>query len=654
MVSSAYANEAVQAVMDTDRGTPPWYQRLVDGYFALRDQYAKPHWDIARELFELEQFSGIQSSPTFGLVEVQPPRVFGLVHALESQIFNRVPKFYVEPLRAQSEDLARWCEVAVNAQWYRDSKLHDETRAVLRDCILTGWGWMMSGVEVDFAAARKARRARMKRAEEMQKDPALGVIAGEVLGEFAAGTDSVNVPETTGTYEMHSLQWHRRVFSKRVSPLEVFVDPNARSLDDARWVGRLIVADIEQVKANTNFQNTEGLRPSKVFSAIPEARAQQAQQEIAGGAKTGAMYGMRLVPDAYQFVALYELFERQGDGTWDKIVFAHDHPKPLQMVKDAYAIGCPYRLLRWNQTGERIFAISDVQAVMTQVIEEREIRTRLHDQYMRSAVDTYVMNRQLFPTPEDLHPMTVPGIGMVYTGNFDGHTRQQVMDLLPRNPQTGEAMNYLALIERNIEQGTGLGPNQQAAPLKSETSATEAAEIAKWATNRGQSKYDAFNHFVAGVAQDNIGLHAEFSTPEDMAVYGGVEAAKLWNREKFTDADIQFGLSIKVEQGSTQPRSDAQRVAAMQTVMTMLSGPAGVLWAQKFNVTEVLNEWARGMGFQTGSKLLNPEMGDEAFSEMAAQMMLMQGGAMGAGSAPRGATAPSGEAGMAQMGGAEL
>jgi hypothetical protein len=164
-------------------------------------------------------------------------------------------------------------------------------------------------------------------------------------------------------------------------------------------------------------------------------------------------------------------------------VFAKGHDKFLREEKSPYDLGCPYKLLRWNDIGQRIFSVSDIQPVLTHVIEEREIRTRLHDAYMRAAVDVYAFDRSLLSAEEDIRPLTMEGIGLMLPLNgMTGRPIDQVVRLLPRNPQTNEALAYLSIIERNIQEGTGLGANQQLQALKSETSATEAAEIARHRT----------------------------------------------------------------------------------------------------------------------------------------------------------------------------
>lgn len=639
-----------EAIEDLKVGTVAWRESQIDGYLKLRDKFAKPHWDCAYDLFENEQF-GFRLNPAgthYGLVEVQPARVFGLVQQIESQVVANRPKFIADPLKARAEDLAIWGGEVTNNDWERSRSMMPELRMNVRNTILTGWGPMLSGVDTDYDAARRDRKRRHKIADQIQSDPLLGEVQAELAGEMAQGLDSVDEPKRDTTYEMHDLQWKGRVFSRAISPFQFVIDPNCASLEDAEWCGRLIIARLDQVKANPFFENTRGLKANLGLIGSPEARSSVSPEHGRWNRTFGRMMSARDLDR----VILFETFERQADGTWDKVIWAKDHKKPLQVVKDCYDIGCPYRLLRWNHTSRRIFATADVQAVMTEVIEERELLTRMHDGHMRAPVDVYVADNQTITQDTDIHPLTVPGIGLVLPLPLNGRPLDSVMDLLKRNPQTGDTIAYLQVLERRFEVATGLGANQQAAALKSETSATEAAEIAKWASARGRSKYAFAEEFAAGVAQDRLGLTCQFYDEHDIAALAGPEAAKFWVKEKFTAGDIQSGLALRVEQGTMQPKDDASVAAVLKELLTYCITPQTAPIANIYiNAFETMQELLRRLGIPKGSKILN-QVGPDITQILAQAMSQMsQAGGAGGGSPGGGAPTPSGRAEASQLSG---
>jgi hypothetical protein len=525
-----------------------------------------------------------------------------------------------------------------------------ETRMATRNCILTGWGPMLSGVETDYAAARRDRKRRFKVAEQIQSDPMLGDIQADIIGQIAQGMDSVDEPRRETNYEMTDLVWKRRVFSRAISPFQYLIDPNCASLPDAEWNGRIIIARLDAVKMNPDFENVKNLKPTAVFNGTPEARAAMSPEMGRWNRLPG--YGDQGIAR----VILYELFVRQPDGTWDKVVLARGHKKPIQVVKDCYDIGNPYRLLRWNHTSKRIFATSDVQAVMTQVIEERELRTRLHDGFMRSAVDNYVGSKQLFSDDTAIHPTTVEGIGniLLLENLAPGMNPDMALRPMARNGQMSESIAYLQILERDFQVASGLGANQQSMALKSETSATEAAEIAKWTNSRGRSKFAFCEEWASGIALDRLGLICQFYDEHDIAALAGPEAAKFWVKEKFTAGDIQAGLSIRVEEGTMQPKDNASKAIQLKDLFTACINPVTAPIANVYiNAGETFQELIRTMGVPRGSKIAN-EVPPEV-TQMLSQFLMQMGMAQlagGAGAAPGGGGGqPQGAAEQAQMSG---
>lgn len=640
---------AQEALQDLKIGSCAWFEKQIHSYIKIRDKIAKPYWDAAWEAFENEQFSGFNMNATsFGLVQVQPARVFSLVQQIESQVVGNRPKFVADALKARAEELAEWAEALVNADWERTKAMMSQLRLNTRNTILTGWGPMLSGVETDYDAARRDRKRRMKQAERMQLDPVIGEIQAEFIGEAAAGPDSVDEEERETTFEMNDLILSQRVFSRAINPYQFVIDPNASCIEDAEWVGRIIIAQLDAVKGNPNFRNTRDLKANFTLAGSSEAR-EAISPDGTGRVKT--MYGDMVTSDVARCV-LYELFVRDRTGSWGRHVLAKDCDKPLQIVDDTYDIGCPYRLQRWNHTSKRIFATSDVQSVMSEVVEEREIRTRLHDQFLRAAVDTYVADKIIFGDDAELHPLTVEGIGNIILGNLNGRPIDSAIGLMKRNGQMGDALQYLSIIERSFQVSTGLGANQMASALKSETSATEAAEIAKWSSARGRSKYAFAEEFAAGVAMDRLGLICQFYDEDDIAAIGGPEAAKFWVKERFTAGDIQAGLSLRVEQGSMQPRDDASVLAMLKEMFLWTITPATAPIANMhINSSEVFQEMLRVMGVQKGSKLAQ-DSGGGLMQQLAMAMQQMgggmQGGQGGGGGPPAQSATPSGRAEAAQ------
>ena len=81
--------------MKIARGSPEWYQRLVDYYLSRREPHAAM-WDLveARYLHDRRGIRGEDES--FLSDEIRVGRVYSIVHTIESMVFSRRPKFFLE------------------------------------------------------------------------------------------------------------------------------------------------------------------------------------------------------------------------------------------------------------------------------------------------------------------------------------------------------------------------------------------------------------------------------------------------------------------------------------------------------------------------------------------------------------------------------
>lgn len=617
--------------MDSPRGSPGWLSNLMEGYQDLRAKYCDSVWRRVEELYRKDlpsMASWWSSDPTVltGRI-IQPPRIYSYVQGLEAQLFSRNPKLFVKPMSARQERLAQILENHINAEWQSDQQLHAEMHLLIRDCAKTGWAWALTEyISKDSKRDRKDRRMRSKGADAMQADPMLQAVAAEVLSQSAISPDSVNYEEFGATYERNTRINYNKICTRRISYWQMACDPNATCIEDAEWIARNIVTPLEYVKTEKHFKNTSKLKATATLRGVfSDKSAYRTSDEGLG------------IPDSYQYVSIWEVYLKNKDGGWDFKIMAEGHPDWLYEEEDRFDLGCPYSLLRWNQDGDSLFTVSDVQQVLDIISEEANLRTRLYDATMREMEDLFVFDSNVLQEQQLTTIANVPGVGTMIPvpGLSQRGNVNNVISLLPKTQKSGQLLSYLAIIQQNIEQGTGLGANQQMQALKSDTSATEAAEISQWARSRSEVKHFFFSQFVADIAMKRLQLTCQFYGPEDIAQTTGKEGATLWITENFTPADIKYGLSVAVEKGSMRPVSEESRAQLYSTMLAeAMQNP---LAAQLYNVPEIAKRMVESRGVPTGSNVLNPMVTQDAFSLGAMQMALgspqdpMQGGPAGGG-----------------------
>lgn len=617
--------------MDSPRGSPGWLQNLVDGYMDIRSKHCDGLWKRVDELYrkDLPNISSWWSSDPTSLAGriIQPPRIYSYVQGLEAVLFSRQPKFHVRPMSARQEKFAEVAERHLNAEWLADAALHAEMHLAIRDCAKTGWSWVLTElVSKDPKAQKRARDQRLKAMERVQQDPAMvSVIAGMMADEAMSG-DSVNYADSETTYERNSRIYYNRLVSRRISYWQVACDPNATCLEDAEWVARNIVTPLDAVKAEPMFKNTSKLR------ATATLRGRFGDSSL----YKGDVGSDAAVPEAYQYVSLWEAYIKNSEGGWDFKIFAEGHSQWLYEEDSRFDLGCPYSLLRWNQDGDSLFTVSDVQQVLDIISEEANLRTRLYDATMREMEDAFVFDSNILQEQQLTSITNVQGVGSLIPvpGLSQRGNINTVISLLPKTQKSQQLHAYLSIIQQNIELGTGLGANQQLQALKSDTSATEAAEISSWARSRADVKHFFFSQFVADIAMKRLQLACQFYTAEDIAQTAGKDGATLWAAERFTPADIKFGLSVAVEKGSMRPMSEEYRTQLYTTMLQeSLSNP---LAAQLYNVPEIARRLVEARGVPSGSDVLNPAVTQDNMAQASMQMQLLQAGGQlpGAGGPP--------------------
>ena len=624
--------------MKIARGSPEWYQRLVDYYLSRREPHAAM-WDLveARYLHDRRGIRGEDES--FLSDEIRVGRVYSIVHTIESMVFSRRPKFFLEGWhgRITKEEVPALAAM-LNNEWYVDYSLVREIKLCIRDCIKTGWGILLTSYDAEFDAKTQRDKA-IAQAEEAVTNPLL-FMAEATQGQMLP--EGLQSQEYQETFQGDSRVIMDAINSRRIDPWMFLIDPDSTGPEDAKWMGRMVWADVEALQADETLDNRKELHPN--------ATGTQTWRDLRSN---------KDIRNPYDLVLLYEIFERLPGGGWKMVLFAKDHGKFLKQVENPFWVGCPYKVLRWNDDGRSPFAQSDILPALSLIEAEEWMLTKVIDGYCREHMDTTFYDKMAGVSMEELKAAASPEVGK-YVGvtMASGRALRDLILKLPKDVKSPEAMNLLSLVDRSILISVGLGPNQFGQALKSATSATESNEIATFARARGGHKYDGFEHFIAGSGSLRLGMSAQFYRDEDgkpdadrVRRIAGDEAADVWKKTRWTPADVRQGLRVRVEPGSMRPIDDDTKASQM-IQWASIAGQIPQL-AQITDWNEFAIQLYRKMGFQDSQGLI---FGLQQMALMAAMQTIgqtaMNGGAAGAQIVPQGAGAggapPSGQAGMMQ------
>lgn len=618
-----------------DRTSAQFYHRLVEYFFQSRERW-ESCWRVAEQEYNVGKW---RDERIYDVDELKPARAYSVVATIESMVLANRPKFFLSGFTAtDTEGAVPVFEKALNNEWRDDFKLVGEMRLCVRDAAKYGVGVMMSSYDAEYEleteeADESAEAIRQLHAD----DPVLSAAASEVESELAKQAMLEGPEALRETFEGDSRAVYNKVISRRISPWDFLIDPDCTSLDDAKWVGRIIVADLESVKADSMLKNTDGLKATGAMDKRGrfQNRDRNPNQD-------------HLSP--YELIHLYELFIRRPSGRWDLVLMAEGSDDFLRHEKDMYWIGCPYKALRWNQDGETFFCQSDLQLVLSEIVAERLLFTKVFDGYAREHSDTTFYSERLGISEEELNAAGDPITGK-YVKVADSKLRERMplqnyFFKIPKDVKSPESINLLGMLERAMQVSAGLGPNQFGQALKSGTTATEAAEVGSYVKGRGANKFAAVEEFAALVAKDRMGLMAQFYDAADIGRLAGQDAADIWSTIDWTRADVQHGLSISVEPGSTRATSEEGRINQLTTfIATIMQNPAVTAM---FDLPAMFLELFRLYGFHDGSKFLQTLDGNEA-GNMIAEFQALTGATGGKGGSP---PAVPGATGAQAMGGA--
>lgn len=608
--------------MAQDRDRPDWYHELIR-YAQDRKSCHYPAWRLAQKEYNI----GKRVTENVDQEHLALGRVYSLTHITEGMLSTGRPKIFVEGFTADDhEGIGEVFQTGLNNEWRRDFALRRELKACIRDCVKFGIGVMLTSFFTeDETNDEEIEDIR----DEAAEDPILGQVIAEVEAEIGSIESKKTPEETFENFEGDSRVHNNRLVSRRIDPRLFYADPDAESVEDARFFFREIVSDVAVVKADPLLKNTANLVGS---SKVHEG--QTAFLKDAGASNN--------VKSPYETVTLYEFFERMPGGKWRVIVLAEGHDAFLLYKEDPFWVGHPVAVLRWNEDGEEFYPQSDVSIVMPEVQAEKILFTKTFQGFARDQVDTTFVDEELGLTEEKLHELYDPEIGkIIKVGKLGQKPLSQSIYRLGKDQKSPEGLNLLGMIERGIQTTSGIGPNQFGQALKSGTSATEAAEVGSFARSRGGHKLEAVEEFVSRISYQRLGLMLQFYTPADIVRLVGREAAGKWAAAKttITRQDVRNGLSVIVDPGSMRPVSDEVRVNQLLSFFGVTNQDP--IFRSLVNPVEGLKELAKRLGFHEGSKLLNdpdPDTLAQVQAMVAASQVQNGGGQQGSPPAPSSGT----------------
>jgi hypothetical protein len=438
---------------------------------------------------------------------------FSTINTLAPAVSIGRPKINVNPRRPEDGEKAILTESIIN-YWWQHYNCQPEFQRAVKDYLIIGHGWVKTD-EVEYSAD-----------ELVDGQPADDVESQLIIRED-------------------------RPFLERVDPFEMFVDPDAMNMDDARWVAQRTRRPLKDAKNDKRYDAAA----RKDLS--PSSYQKYANMDRGYRTDTGAN------PDE----AYCDIYEYYNIDTGEMSVFSDSGGDKflIKPIKMPYAFGHPFYMLRNYEIPGFFYPMGELEAIEPLQYELNETRTQmmLHRKrysrkwlFQESAFDDD--GRQALASDEDNVIVPVKS----------GENLNNVVVPMPALINPPEFYNQSALIQNDIDRVSGVSEYQRGAIPETTRTAREAAIIAEAGNARVAEKLVSIENGIAACAANLIMLAQQFMTGEQTVRIIGTESAPAWLT--FDKDYISGEFDFVVEAGSTAPRNEAfRRDMALQMVAAM-------------------------------------------------------------------------------------
>ena len=441
---------------------------------------------------------------------------FSTINVIAPSVAVNYPKIAVNARRPADAPKAIITEAVIN-YWWKHYKVRPEFRRAVKDFLIVGHGWLKCGYRY---------------------------VEEESISEEGDQSDAnVEGNEVTPTIVVVE----DRPFVERVSPFDVYVDPDATSMQDAQWIAHRIRRSLKDIKSDKRYSRAarENINATSWgrYSEDPAKRKVQDTEE--GYVEVWEYYDI-----AKKTMCVF------AEGSEQFLV------KPIDMP---YAFGHPFVMIRNYDIPDYFYHMGDLEAIEPLQRELNATRTQMMNHRKRYS-RKYLFKESAFDADgrdaleSDYDNVLVPVSGDENLNN--------VVVPFPAVVTPPEFYRQSDIIEGDIQTVSGVSEYQRGGVPEIRRTATEAAIVQDAANARAADKLATIEGAIAEVAFRLVALAQQFMTGEQVARVVGKDGEPTW--VTFEPDYIAGEFDFDVEAGSTAPVNESfRRQMALQMVDAM-------------------------------------------------------------------------------------
>lgn len=501
---------------------------------------------------------------------------FSTVNVIGPSVSVNYPKITVNARQPEMEDQATFAEAVIN-YWWRHYDWQPEVRKAVKDSLIIGHGWAKIGWRYEEEEQPLDPDAAQEQVEGLQQQASdYAAQNPELADQVPTDEEIAQQAPTTQTVAKHDYP-----FVERVSPFDVYVDPEATCDYDMKWVAQKVVMPLEEAQQNPRYRRSarKDLRPDAATN--PRWRDQATETD-----RDKSKYD-----DDVKRVTVWEFYDVRDETMCIFAEFGDDflvEPQPMP-----YPFAHPFVYLGNYDVPDQFYSLGDLE-MLEPLQQELNLTRSAMVNHRKKYARAYIARREAF-NPESRGVLESDEDNRIVYVDGDDPLDQLIkpIEITPLDPQLYQ---YSDVIEGDMELVSGVSEYQRGALSETRRTATEASIIQDAANARAAEKLASTEVFIREIAERVLKLAQQYVTGEQYARVIGAAGAQLW--VPFTRDDIDGEFDFEVEAGSTQPRNDAFKKQQALQLLNTLSPFVGTTINPQALVEYVLRE---------GFDIKNPE-----------------------------------------------
>ena len=494
---------------------------------------------------------------------------FATKNVLGPAVAIQNPRFTVNARDPESAPHAVLTEEILNYLW-RTHRYQSEFRLAVDDFICIGHGWAKVGYKF------------VKKPKEKKDDVDEGPDDADI-----GGVDDREDKEGNVESEMNVSD--DRPFVERISPFDMYVDPDARHPKEMRWIAQRTWRAVRDVHVDERYSATARRRVQTRSWSKWDAEDGRDSEDRATQGSVGYC----------EIIEFYDIkrnrvstFAMDGTGS-DEFPAEGFLIKPKEIP---YATGQPFVMLRNFEVPDHFYPIGDLEQIESLQLELNETRNQMMNHrkrfarkwlYDKDAFD----NEGIAALEADIDNTMVPVL-----------TQQdpaRAVAPMPAAITPSEFYDQSGLISSDMDRVSGVSDYQRGGQSQEiRRTATEAAMIQDSANARAQDRLGKVEDILAQIAERIIAVMQQYLTGEHVARVVTLPGAAWLTYDK---EYIRGQFDFEVIGGSTEPRNETFR---RQSALQLVDASAPFIDTGIVNVPALYRKVLAGFGIKDTSEFL--------------------------------------------------